>query len=112
MKTSEFIFKIAGGLFFSIIYLAISYLASYLSVYWEWKWGVGTVWFIIGVITYSILFEQEVNTAVNVFGVILNIGILIFCNYYKFKLEPKLWIYIVLNTIVCLNIITTCVKKH
>lgn len=110
MKTSEFIFKIAGGLFFSIIYLAISYLASYLSVYWEWERGVGTVWFIIGFITYSILSDQEVNTAVNVLGVILNIGLLISCNY--FKLEPQLWIYIILNTIVCLNIVTTFIKKH
>lgn len=110
MKISDFIFKIAGGLFFSIIYLTISYLASYLSIYWEWKWGVGTVWFMIGFITYSILFEQEINTAVNVLGIILNVGLLISCNY--FKLEPQLWIYIVLNTIVCLNIITTCIKKH
>jgi len=51
MKISDFIFKIAGGLFFSIIYLIISYLASYLSFYWEYELGAGTVWFIIGITT-------------------------------------------------------------
>ena len=110
MKASEFIFKIAEGIFFSVIYLIIVYLASYLSIYWGWKeWEVGRIWFFIGFITYGILFEEEVNTAVNVLGVILNIGLII---YYHFSnLEPQLWIYIVLNTIICLNISTTCIKK-
>ena len=93
MKASEFIFKIAEGIFFSVIYLIIVYLASYLSIYWGWKeWEVGRIWFFIGFITYGILF-----------------GLII---YYHFSnLEPQLWIYIVLNTIICLNITTTCIKK-
>lgn len=109
MKISDFIFKIAGGLFFSIIYLIISYLASYLSFYLEYELGAGTVWFIIGIIVYYILFEQEVNTTINILGIIFNIGLLITYNYLKFG--PQVWIYILLNTIICLNIITTCIKK-
>lgn len=109
MKISDLIFKIAGGLFFSIVYLTIIYMMAYFSIYWEWEWGIGRVWFMTGFITYSILFEQDVNTNLNVLGVILIIGLLVF---YHFKLEPQLWIYIVLNLIVCLNIITTCIKKE
>lgn len=108
MKISDFIFRIAGGLFFSIIYITISYIGSYFSIYWEWKCGVGSIWFMIGFITYFFLFEQNINTTLNVLGVILNIGLIVFHN---FQLEPQLWIYIMLNIIVCSNIITTCIRR-
>lgn len=109
MKISDFIFKIAAGLFFSIIYLAISYLGAYLSVYWEWKWDVGSVWFMVGYITYSILCALETNNIINGLGIIINIGLLFLIFYLD--LEPQLWIYIVLNTIVCSNIIIACVRR-
>lgn len=109
MNLSNLTFKIAGGLFFSIIYIAVSYLVSYLSVYWDWELGVGGVWFIIGYITYSTIFD-EYPFVVNVLGVIINIGIILLL--FLKLVEPQLWIYIVLNTIVCLNIIITCLHKR
>lgn len=110
MKISDLIFRMAGGLFFSIIYLAISYLALNLCVSWKWeKWGIGETWFVIGFVTYSILFEQEVNTTVNVIGLISIIGLIV-C-YNDFVAQSQLWFYIVVNSIVCLNIIITCIRK-
>lgn len=105
MKISDFIFKIAGGLFFSIVYLTISYLCSYFSIFWGWE-GIGTIWFIIGFTTYCILGEQ-VDTNINVWGCFLFIIL-----PFSFKFVPQLWVYIVLNTIVCLNIIITCIMKE
>lgn len=107
MKTSDFIFRVAGGLFFSIIYLAISYLASYLSIYWEWEeWDFG--WFVIGGMTYAFLVQE--NNIFNVVGIILNIGLILFLSFSK--AEPQLWVYIMLNIIVCLNIIIAAIRAN
>lgn len=108
MEISDIIFKIVKGLFFSIIYLAISYLVLYLAIYFDWRWNVNMIWFLIVSIAYCILFDKNDNNKVNILGVILNIVLIVISNL---KSEPQLWIYIVINTIVCLNIIITCIKN-
>ena len=88
----------ALGLFLSSLYLGSSFLASYLTLYWN-LWNPATTWFLIGVMTYASLWESESKLcAIGIFSIA---GII-----------PPLWIYIVVNSIVCLNIIITCIKKR
>ncbi len=110
MKASDFIFTITEGLFFSSIYLIVCFLASYLSLYWEWDLGIGGVWLVVGFTTYGIIFDEYKTSVINILGAILNVGLVISCSFLES--EPRLWIYIVINTIICINIITTCIKNR
>lgn len=101
------ILKIAAGLFFSSIYLGISFLASYLSLYWN-LWNPTWVWVTIGFITYAFLFEEDKN-GVNIMGVLSVIGMYL-CHAITGYI-PLLWVYIVVNSIVCFNIIIACIRK-
>lgn len=97
----------ALGLFLSSLYLGSSFLASYLTLCWN-LWNPATTWFLIGVMTYASLWESESKLcAIGIFSIA---GMWIY--YIIAGIIPPLWIYIVVNSIVCLNIIITCIKKR
>lgn len=110
MKISNLIFKIATGLFFSIIYLSISYLFSYLNIYFEWGWKNSMVWFMIGFLTYAVIFENEKGSfVIDIIGAILNIGLILYI--YNSNYQPELLAYFLINIIICLNIIIAVIRN-
>lgn len=101
--------RIILGLFFSSLYLGGSFLTSYLCDYWN-LWNPVYAWVAIGVITYSCLYENGDTIPITTIGMFAIIGLWI---YYIFAgTIPLLWVYIVVNSIVCLNIIITYIKKE
>lgn len=59
----------ALGLFLSSLYLGSSFLASYLTLYWN-LWNPATTWFLIGVMTYASLWESESKLcAIGIFSI-------------------------------------------
>lgn len=106
MKASDLIFKIAAGLFFSIIYLSSSYLISYLNIHFEWGWKDSVAWLMIGFTTYYIIFENENGSFyIDLIGGILSLGLFVFILF-----SSQLWAYFLINIIVCLNIIIAVVR--
>ena len=82
----------ALGLFLSSLYLGSSFLASYLTLYWN-LWNPATTWFLIGVMTYASLWESESKLcAIGIFSIA---GMWIY--YIIAGIIPPLWIYIVVN---------------
>lgn len=94
------------GLFFSCFYIGGSFLSSYLSLYWD-LWNPAYAWITVGVITYSCV--HQIETKASIIGIILIIGLWI--SQIFTETIPLLWVYIVVNSIVCLNIIIACIKK-
>lgn len=106
MKASDLIFKIAAGLFLSIIYLSTSYLISYLNIHFEWGWKDSVAWLMIGFTTYYIIFENENGSFyIDLIGGILSLGLFVFILF-----SSQLWAYFLINIIVCLNIIIAVVR--
>lgn len=106
MKISEFIFRIAEGLLYSIICLSISFLGSFLSVYWDWENGIFWVCGIVSFITYCCIVKDD--TTLNI---VLVFTICIPFSVMLFDLN-KLWFYILINSIICLGIVITCIRNY
>lgn len=96
------------GLFFSCLYLGGSFLTSYLSLYWN-LWDPAYAWVIIGIIIYACLYENENSSKVTTTGIFSIVGMWIY--HIVAGTQPQLWIYFVVNSIVCINIITTSIRK-
>lgn len=86
--------KFGCGLFFSAIYLSISFLLIYYSL--------SFLWFLILVLIYIFLIKDgDCET----FSTISIAFIIVMCWHYKDADFFPLWVYIVINSITCLNII-------
>lgn len=92
----EAIAHFALGLFWSAIYLGISFLLIYYSIY------LSILWFLILVLIYiSLIQGGDCKT----FSSMSMLFIIAICWHYKDADFFPLWIYIVINLITCLNII-------
>lgn len=86
----------ARGLFLSAIYLGISFLLIYYSI------SLSILWFLILALIYiSLIRGGDCET----FSTISIAFIIVMCWHYKDADFFPLWVYIVINSITCLNII-------
>lgn len=107
-NTQRIIEGIILGLSFSCLYLGSSYLAVYLSLYWN-LCEPSSAWIIVGFITYSCLYESGFGLKGITIGAVSIIAMWLYHSIAG--TQPQLWIYFVVNSIVCINIITTSIRK-
>ena len=95
-KLLDIIGNFGLGLLFSAIYLGISFLLIYYSLY------LSFLWFLILALIYIFLIKDgDCKT----FSTISITFIIVMCWHYKDADFFPLWVYIVINSITCLNII-------
>lgn len=114
-KTIHIMQGIIRGLIISVIYLGISFIATYTLKYFDLAPLFG--WLTISIIIYTNLLDSDNLGGSMKAGKILTyisisiyiIGLIYFiCNE---STTPPLWIYIVINSLVCLTIITSAVEE-
>lgn len=99
------------GLFKGLIYIGFSSLAILLWNYWEWD--PMYAWFFTTIIFYCKDDDNDELFSFKYIDILIGIIILIglFCFWPIYQEHVPIWVYLLMNSIVCINLLSYQLRK-